>query len=43
VADAIKPGATGLIGGVSLPDAQWDANFFVRLGRQPILREVSSD
>ncbi|MGH8032420.1 MAG: hypothetical protein ACREO8_08675 [Luteimonas sp.] len=41
VVDAITPGTTGTIGGASLPDARWQANFFVRLGRQPELQAIS--
>lgn len=42
VVDAVTPGTKGMIAGVPFPaEARWEANFFVRLGRSPALREVS--
>ncbi|MFC3549574.1 hypothetical protein ACFOLC_00930 [Lysobacter cavernae] len=43
VVDAFAPGSTGMLGGQDIRHASLRANFFVRLGRQPELREVNED
>lgn len=40
VIDGVDPRITGIIGTDKLPPAP-QANFFVRLGRQPVLRDVN--
>jgi len=40
VLDPISPGSVGKVGDQEISQADWQANLFVRLGRQPVLRTV---
>lgn len=41
VIDEITPDSKGVMGGQDIAEARLRANFFVRLGRQPSLREIT--
>jgi hypothetical protein len=43
VADEVKEGSQGTVGGIDIREARLQLNFFVRLGRQPRLAAVAGN